>query len=202
MKKEIYIIRHGETEYNHKGIVQGRGVDSSLNEKGKQQAAQFYRAYQNEGFQKIYLSQLQRTAQTVEQFIQDNIPVEIHEGLDEISWGIHEGKSDGNTFQQFYKILHRWQEGELDLKIENGESPEDVQKRQTDFLKILEHDEKDKILICTHGRALRILLCTMLGKPLENMEQFPHQNVCLYKLNFHHAAYTVELFNDITHLEK
>jgi probable phosphoglycerate mutase len=38
LKKIIYIIRHGETELNKLGIVQGRGVDSELNDKGRDQA--------------------------------------------------------------------------------------------------------------------------------------------------------------------
>ena len=40
--KEIYIIRHGETELNRLGIVQGRGVDSDLNDTGRAQAEAFY----------------------------------------------------------------------------------------------------------------------------------------------------------------
>jgi len=42
MAKTIYFIRHGETEYNKLGIVQGSGVDSELNENGRAQAQAFY----------------------------------------------------------------------------------------------------------------------------------------------------------------
>jgi len=45
LKKTIYIIRHGETDLNRLGIVQGRGMDTSLNEKGLEQAEAFYQAY-------------------------------------------------------------------------------------------------------------------------------------------------------------
>ena len=62
MKKEIYLIRHGETDFNNLGIVQGRGVDSSINEKGIGQAQQFYNVYKNIGFKKIYVSLLKRTS--------------------------------------------------------------------------------------------------------------------------------------------
>ena len=57
-KKTIYIIRHGETDYNKQGVIQGRGIDSSLNEMGQQQALQFYRAYHHIGFDIIYTSEL------------------------------------------------------------------------------------------------------------------------------------------------
>jgi broad specificity phosphatase PhoE len=64
LEKEIFIIRHGETDFNQLGIVQGKGVNSSINAKGMQQAQAFFEAYRNENFEKIYISQLQRTAQT------------------------------------------------------------------------------------------------------------------------------------------
>ncbi|MFN0274606.1 MAG: histidine phosphatase family protein [Chitinophagales bacterium] len=200
--KEIYIIRHGETDFNQKGIVQGRGVDTSLNERGRKQAAKFYNAYKNEGFDKIYVSTLKRTVETVEDFNGNGTEILPHAGLDEISWGIHEGKSSGDTFRQFYEILHAWSRGELDVKILDGESPLEVQNRQQEFLKELEVNDGKKILICSHGRAMRILLCTMLAKPLQFMDTFPHQNVCLYKLNFADSVFTVEKFNDTTHLGK
>jgi probable phosphoglycerate mutase len=43
--KLIYIIRHGETDFNKLGIVQGSGIDSDLNPRGVQQAANFYAFY-------------------------------------------------------------------------------------------------------------------------------------------------------------
>jgi bisphosphoglycerate-dependent phosphoglycerate mutase len=54
--KKIYIIRHGQTDFNKNGIVQGAGVDSSLNETGRQQAKAFYDKYKGEGFEKVYVS--------------------------------------------------------------------------------------------------------------------------------------------------
>ncbi|HYG15236.1 MAG TPA: histidine phosphatase family protein, partial [Bacteroidia bacterium] len=41
-KKTIYLVRHGETEFNRMGIVQGSGVDSELNETGRKQADLFF----------------------------------------------------------------------------------------------------------------------------------------------------------------
>jgi broad specificity phosphatase PhoE len=200
LEKEIFIIRHGETDFNQLGIVQGKGVNSSINAKGTQQAQAFFEAYRNENFEKIYISQLQRTAQTVAPFNELNIPVEIHEGLDEISWGIHEGKKDGDTFKDFYRILHLWQAGDTTEKIDEGESPEEVQLRQQKFVKMLLATKEKKILICSHGRAIRILLCTMLNQPLKDMDTFPHHNVSLYKMHYDANGFKIVLFNDIGHL--
>ena len=43
--KEIFIIRHGETDYNLQGIIQGKGVNPSLNDKGRKQAQLFFDHY-------------------------------------------------------------------------------------------------------------------------------------------------------------
>jgi broad specificity phosphatase PhoE len=64
-KKSIYLIRHGETDFNRRGVVQGSGVDSLLNEWGEAQAAAFFNAYQHVPFDKIYTSDLKRTHQVI-----------------------------------------------------------------------------------------------------------------------------------------
>ena len=57
--------------------MQGRGVNSSLNETGRRQAAQFHEQYKEAGFEKkIYISSLQRTYESIEPFVQMDIPVE------------------------------------------------------------------------------------------------------------------------------
>ncbi|MEM8893303.1 MAG: histidine phosphatase family protein, partial [Bacteroidota bacterium] len=58
--KRLYIVRHGETEYNRKRMVQGSGIDAPINEKGQRQAQAFYNAYKEYPFQKAYISKLQR----------------------------------------------------------------------------------------------------------------------------------------------
>ena len=66
---ELYIIRHGETDFNKRGIIQGRGVNSDLNDHGISQARSFYKAYHHIEFDKVITSTLKRTHQTVQSFI-------------------------------------------------------------------------------------------------------------------------------------
>ncbi len=201
--KKIYLIRHGETDYNKRGVVQGSGINAPLNDTGRKQAAAFYEKYKDIPFDKVYTSELQRSIQSVQNFIDDGIPHVSFAGLNEINWGIYEGKIVNSHDSQYYEtITEAWTRGEVDVRIEGGDSPIMVQERQKPVLDYIEKQENEKtILICMHGRAMRIFLCLMLGESLKNMDEFAHTNLGLYILNYTDGAFTLELANDQAHLE-
>ena len=74
--KTLYIVRHGQTDLNKQGIVQGRGRNTDLNEEGRKQAGEFFEAYKNVHFDKIYISELKRTQPSLQQFLDLGIPYE------------------------------------------------------------------------------------------------------------------------------
>jgi len=200
--KKIYIVRHGQTDFNLRGIVQGSGVDSSLNDFGRAQAKAFYEAYKHVKFDKVYTSVLKRSIESVEHFIAAGIPHERLIGLNEISWGKKEGQSITPEEDAYYHhMLKQWREGETQLRIEGGESPEDVVKRMKPAVDhIMQQQNENTILICMHGRAIRILLCHLLNYPLRSMDMFEHENSCLYLLNYTGSMFSVERYNDTAHL--
>ena len=201
--KDLYIIRHGETELNRLGIVQGRGVNSDLNENGKNQAAAFYKKYHHIKFDKIYISSLVRTKQTVSAFINDGIPFESWSNLDEMSWGDFEGQTHSTeNSEAFAQLNDDWKSGNLDAKFDGGESPNEVAKRlKTALIHIFGKANEKNVLICMHGRALRIILCLLLNKPLTEMNTFTHSNTTLYHLRLH-DNHKIELISadDTSHL--
>ena len=202
--KKIYLIRHGQTEYNLQGIVQGSGVDSSLNDLGRQQALAFYESYKHVPFTKIYTSALRRTLESVQPFIDKGIPYEQLKGLNEISWGTKEGQRITPEEDAYYHwMLDQWQLGNTHERIEGGESPEDVTRRQKEALNyIMSKNDESTILVCMHGRAIRILLCRLLNYPLRCMDIFEHQNLCLYELDFTGTMFSIRRYNDVSHLKK
>lgn len=199
--KEIFLIRHGETDYNKKGIVQGRGVNPSLNEKGRAQADSFFQKYQNEPFEIVYTSTLKRAIESVQSFIDKKIPHKIYSELDEIGWGDFEGREVDDYFRsEFKRIIGEWQSGNLEEKTINGESPLELQQKHFQFINILNSRPEKKILMCMHGRAMRILLCTLLNKSLSEMDNFPHYNLSLYRLVYDGKEFKLTTFNDLSHL--
>lgn len=203
MSRNLFIIRHGETDFNKLGIIQGRGVNTSINEKGKQQAKSFYEHYKNIPFEKIYTSSLKRTQETVSNFSKADFSIESFPELDEINWGIYEGKfADKSLKEEYFQITQEWKIGNHDIKAKNGESPLELQNRQKIFLDYFFYQTDFKtVLLCIHGRALRVMLCTLLGKSLSCMDDFPHNNLSLYKIKFNgEITGEIELFNDLSHL--
>lgn len=200
--KKVYIVRHGQTDFNLQNIVQGSGVDTDLNQTGRDQAWQFYENYRHIRFDKIYTSVLKRTLQSVSRFIDLGIPHESLAGLNEISWGKKEGHRVTPQEDEYYHLmLQQWQKGFTHLRIEGGESPEDVVRRMIPAMDhIMGRTTEKTILICMHGRAIRILLCYLLKYPLRSMDMFEHTNLCLYVLKFTGSMFYVERFNDTAHL--
>ncbi|SEM92570.1 probable phosphoglycerate mutase [bacterium A37T11] len=203
MNKTLYIIRHGETDLNKRGIVQGRGVNSPLNETGLKQAAAFYRYYKDVPFDRVYTSTLLRTHQTVASFIEAGVPWTQLQGLDEIGWGNYEGlEQSAGLLEGFSAVTSAWAQGQLNVSVEGGETPLQVVERQNQAINTILSKEDDKVvLVCMHGRAMRILLCWLSGKPLREMDDFPHANTSLYKVHYSKGAFNIIDFYNLDHLK-
>lgn len=182
-KKTIYLIRHGQTDYNLRGIVQGSGLDSVLNDEGHLQAKLFHQNYCHIPFKKIYVSELQRTHQSVAPFTNDGHSLTILPDLNEINWGILEGKEPTpEAYQHFLEISNRWKNGDYEAACENGESAWSMYNRQISALQTIHSENHTPVLICMHGRAIRSFLCLLTQTPLSQMDNFGHENLCLYIL--------------------
>ncbi|MFN8261739.1 MAG: histidine phosphatase family protein [Chitinophagales bacterium] len=201
MSKNIYIIRHGQTDFNVRQVVQGRGVNSDLNDTGIRQAKLFFEAHREIHFDVVYTSSLKRTWQTVDSFISKKIPHIATSNLDEIDWGVFEGVEHHPDLQKtYYDIINEWKNGDLTIKIEGGESAQDLADRLIPVVQELKSTDYQTILVCTHGRTLRVLLCLLMEKPISAMDDFVHDNTCLYHLEYDGEKCTLLKENDLSHL--
>ena len=200
--QQIYLLRHGQTDFNVQGIVQGSGINSDLNARGRRQAELFWARYQDVPFSCIYTSALKRTQQSVQRFLDLGIPHESTSALNEISWGTREGsRITPQEDVEYARVLAEWLAGNEHAHLPGGESPAQVATRQQPFITALESRPQDEIvLVCLHGRALRVLLCQLLGYPLRCMDGFEHHNLGLYQLHRQGRRYTVRNFLDVSHL--
>lgn len=202
MKKSIYIVRHGETDYNRQGIVQGSGVDASLNALGRQQARAFYEKYREIAFDAVLTSRLRRTHETMAPFIEGGLPWEQFAEINEMNWGIHEGKkATPEMAKQYDSIKHAWEMGDFDAKLPRGESAAELAARLQQFIQHLRQRPEEKLLVCSHGRAMCCLVTLLKDLSLTKMNQFRHSNTGLWTSNYNGLVFEFELENDTSHLE-
>ena len=201
--KKIYLLRHGQTDYNLQGVVQGSGIDAPINATGRAQAEAFFGAYREVQFDQLYHSALIRTRQSIQGFIDLGIPVVALTELNEISWGDYEGTPMTPEEGEYYRMmLDQWQQGNLDYAIAGGESPNSVAERLHRAIQIILNGPGETILVCMHGRAMRIFLSLICETPLKEMDQYEHGNLCLYLLQQEEkGGFTLLNQNDQEHLK-
>ena len=159
----LYIIRHGETEWNVKRRFQGRS-DIPLNEEGRRLARITAEALEDVPFSRIYTSPLKRAYETamIIKGVRD-IPVMTEPRIIEISFGEYEGlccgKKDYNIPDP--EFMNFFDRPEAYKPPRGAEGIEELKARTADFLAEIVHNkdmEGDTILVSTHGAALRGLL--------------------------------------------
>lgn len=198
----IYIIRHGQTRFNLEKIVQGSGVDSSLNDTGREQAAFLFEKYKDLPFEVVLTSGLKRTWETVQGFIDLGIPWEKHPEINEMSWGTHEGKKGTpESIAEYQRIKDGWATGAIDGRIGGGESAREMGARLQTFVDHLKTRDEKLILVCSHGRAMCGLVTLMMGKPIDCMNEHTHSNTGVWRATLTaEGGWDFDLRNDRTHL--
>ena len=164
----LYIIRHGETEWNTVRRLQGK-TDIALNENGRSLAEVTARALQDIPFDLAYTSPLVRAEETARIILgQRGTPLIREERIREISFGELEGRSilpeyhemDDPDFHYFFDAPEKYR------PPAGGESIEELYRRTGDFLEELARREelsRYTILVSTHGAASRALLANITG---------------------------------------
>ena len=160
---KLYLIRHGETDWNIVKRLQG-ATDIPLNENGEALARETAEGLKEIPFDMVLTSPLKRAYRTAE-IVKGNreIPLIIEERIREICFGDYEGlvsKSEGYSipdpeFKFFFTKTDCYK------TPPNGEPIESLLERTNEFLEELKkrEDLKDKtILVSTHGAAVRALL--------------------------------------------
>lgn len=105
-RKDFYLFRHGETEYNRLGLRQGQGIDAGLNETGRLQAQKLAVYLEEKEIEVIYTSPLRRARQTAEiAAVRLCIAVISDERLLEGNFGAAEGLSKEEVKRRWPEII-------------------------------------------------------------------------------------------------
>lgn len=160
--KNIYVIRHGETDWNKSLRFQGL-TDVKLNETGREQAIKLRPTMQQLQIESVYSSSLSRAFETAELATQElKLTVQKDERLRETSIGDAEGLTHDEILLKFgEQSLTKWRSYEerlLDYHFNNGESKRQmmIRARQV-FLDIAQNSNRNTIAVFSHGMLMRAM---------------------------------------------
>ena len=162
----IFLIRHGETNWNKEGRFQGQ-IDIPLNNNGKEQARKTFEYLRNISFNKAFSSSMHRPYETAQIILQNNkdLKIEKIDALIEISHGLWEGKLEAEIREKWPSLLKNWHDKPQEVIMPEGESIKDVSERSIEaFEKIcLCQKDNDQSLLVAHDAVNKTLICNMLG---------------------------------------
>lgn len=174
---EVYLIRHGETEWNKQRRLQGR-TDIPLNDAGLAAARKAARNISALDFSLVLHSPLIRAKKTAEILRGErSCPIRKEEFLREISFGIGEGvhlHEDREEEKELKAALIRFfQDPGNYIPLEGGESIPALKKRVKSFIEevllpLEEEYREQRILIVAHGAVLRAVLDNIKNIPDES----------------------------------
>jgi probable phosphoglycerate mutase len=177
MTVELWLIRHGETDWNKQGLYQGQS-DIPLNEAGLEQARQVaqYLAEARVDFSGLYSSPLARARQTAEESARClGLPILSEPRLREIHQGEWQGKNYAAIVAQYSGLMAQSQADPLNTRAPGGESVAEVAERMAAAAdEIAREHPGERVLVFSHGFALAVLVCLARSIPLaEVYEHIP-----------------------------
>ena len=167
------LVRHGETDWNAQGRIQGN-LDLPLNSNGIAQARAAARGLVDAGIELIYSSDLARARQTAEAAAQHTgLPLIFCVELRERRYGIFEGLTYDEVKRRFPDVYTRYRSRDSAYAIPDGESLQQLAARAESALRRIARDHPGQtVLVVTHGGVLDIAYRLATGRALELPRDF------------------------------
>lgn len=198
---KLFIVRHGQTEWNILKKIQGH-ANASLTETGLLQGDMVAKRLGKEDIDIIYSSDLDRAKITAGKISQaTNAQLILTEELREMSFGIWEGMLFEEVKAKYPEDFKKWMEAPEFLNIPEGETLELLENRMEKVInEILEKHKGKNIVIVSHGTALKTLILHLLNMPLTNYKNLAMDNVSLSIVEKRDYNNVLKLYNDTGHL--
>lgn len=182
---KLFFIRHGQTDWNVKGKIQG-SLDVELNDTGISQAEELGRKILkcNYKFSKIYSSTQKRAVKTAEilsnAINKDYIPIN---GLEEMNLGEWQGLSWQEVKEKFPEEYEEWYNNRRYTKPPKGESYEDMLQRVLIVIHKIIDENCDDVAIVTHSAVIMCLQCYISDTSFDKMMKFKTDNTTITELD-------------------
>ncbi|WEV71211.1 phosphoglycerate mutase family protein [Lactobacillus sp. ESL0785] len=191
--KDLYLMRHGETIFNQRKLVQG-AVDSPLTKTGIRDAIKMGKYLQKEGltFDHAYTSTQERASDTLELITKQ--PYKRLKGLKEWDFGLFEAQAEyllpKFTFQD---------PAEAEFFVPyGGESAMQVMQRVNDTIsQIMAYPDNHQVLVVSHGAAILMFLTKWLSlqELITKIKDLP--NCCVLHFTYDAGQFTFQEMLDV-----
>ncbi len=168
----VYLMRHGETEWNIEKRYQGR-LDSPLTPAGKERTRLQKKRIEGIHFSRVYCSPLGRTRATLEIMAPHADRIVMDPRLMEVSLGVLQGKTNDELTPDEKEEQHRFWNDPENCRIPEGESLEALEERIRDFLEDLKQ-QKGKCLVITHTVIIKMILKVLESRPVSRLWAPPY----------------------------
>lgn len=203
---KIYMVRHGETEWNKDNKTQGM-KDIPLTDKGKRQAMLLAKSLSDVHFDKIYSSDLLRAYDTAKTISDVNkTEIEINKNFREVNFGKWEGMTP-SQIDEYYPEEHKlWINSPQLIRLPGGETLNEASERASNALnKILDgyiqkNVQNRSLLIVAHSGIIKLLILASLGIDVSKYNRLRQDNTALNIVRFYGKKGVLQAFNDTHHL--
>ncbi len=195
---KLICVRHGETQYNLEGRIQGQS-DSHLSPLGKRQCQAVASALANTDVDAIVASPLSRAVESA-RYLANVLKLEIQTDprLMEINAGIFQGHTWDEIGQHYPEAAAQWRAANPDYRIPEGESRRDLMQRTGAAFRAIRATDYRLVVVVAHGGSLSAALKSLLDIPAQH-NPFSFSNGSISRLDWG-GEVKVHALNDTAHL--
>ncbi len=198
MTLKVYLVRHGETETNRQKKKWGQHPDISLNEFGIEQVKKLSERIKNIKFKKIFSSDLRRATETTKIITKIiNAPVFLDKRLREYDSGGVDQSSE--EWRKKYDELLEQGVPKEEIRPYGGENIWDIIKRMKSFMKDLETEEGN-ILIISHSGFNGAFVNMSQLREKNDFIKVKQDNTCINILEYSKGQWSIKVINDSNHM--
>jgi len=197
----LTLVRHGETQWNAAGRIQGH-LDIPLNATGLAQAAAIGERLSGEAFDAILSSDLERALQTVRPIVRHSEQTLVREArLRERHLGVLQGLTGEEAATRHAQAWQAFKARHPDAPLEGGETLAEFSRRVVGLIEyLLVTYTGSRLLLVTHGGVLDAAYRHATALPLNAPRDFPIYNASVNVLRHRGGAWSVESWGDVSHL--
>ena len=198
----LILIRHGETEWNREGRIQGH-LDSALTPEGIEQARACGVRLRPESFDQVVASDLMRVRHTTALLTEGReFPIRFDTALRERSYGIGEGLTYAELDSLHATYISSVRVTDPDFAVENSESRREFHTRVTTAMRqIAAQHAGHRVLVVTHGGVLGAIYRWLNKMPISSPFKVAIPNVAYNRIAVTGEAWKIEVWADVGHLD-